>query len=66
MYVYVETKYMTGENQVAKEKIQTHITHHAWRKITAPYTNLYSRGTKDPSVNGKTIHLKPVITIINN
>ena len=30
------------------------MTPHTWPKATAPYTNLNSRGTKNPSVNGKT------------
>ena len=30
------------------------MTPHTWMKAIAPYTNLNSRGTKNPSVNGKT------------
>ena len=43
-----------GEDQVAEQRVQRHMIPHTWRKVTAPYTNLNPRGTKNPSVNGKT------------
>ena len=46
--------YVMGEDQVAEQRVQRHMIPHTWRKVTAPYTNLNPRGTKNPSVNGKT------------